>query len=254
MKTTLVLGTLALLWIAAPALGQGTAEGSAYPYLAFGGADGTPISVTHDIPLVDSLTIADVHVRVVIDHSWVGDIELELTSPGGTTIVLQSGDGGDADDLNLIYADDGVGYGSVPFDFGCYMQPDGGPLALLAGEDSVGIWTLAISDNYPSSADGVLVSWTIRCFDTSLGNPPPPVLSFAAEPTADGAELTWTNPAIYDSIAILVDGETVRIWYVGTLFEHVTCPSRPGRSDLSNGRHTRLGLTELTFAGSGGGE
>lgn len=194
-----------------PSFGQVLGETCDSPQLAFGGANGTPSTTTHQIVVSDSMIIGDLHVAMEITHSWIGDVHLELVSPTGTTLLLQGGDGGDADDLDLIYADGGLTYASVAFDFGCHMQASGGPLAVFAGENSAGTWTLRLRDDYPSSADGVLESWCLRFFSNSLGSLPPAIQNLACAPTNDGAVLTWSNPGPYDSLEIVVDGATAAL-------------------------------------------
>ena len=50
--------------------------------------------VTSVIEIVDSLTIGDVAVLVDVTYPFVGDLEISLTSPEATTVVLHDNDGG----------------------------------------------------------------------------------------------------------------------------------------------------------------
>ncbi|MFT7669377.1 MAG: subtilisin-like proprotein convertase family protein [Planctomycetota bacterium] len=201
------LAFLAIPLCSSALVAQSNSETCLSPQLAFGGENGTPVMATQAIAVTDSLVVGDVHLEVAIEHDWVGNIALELTSPMGTTVMLQSNTGGDADDLRVIYADTGVGYGSVPFSFGCYMQPAGdGNTAMLdfAGENSVGTWTLALSDNYPSNADGLLESICLRLF-SGPAVIPDPIQDLLCDPTADGALLSWA-PGSYDTVELSIDG------------------------------------------------
>ena len=78
------------------------------PALPFGGENGTPQSVTSTIAVTDTFVIANLEVVIDITHPYVGDIILDLTSPGGTSVVLHNGEGGSADDLQLTYSDAGA--------------------------------------------------------------------------------------------------------------------------------------------------
>ena len=110
------------------------------PNLVFGGAEGTPVSITHQMDVTEDVVIGELHVVVKISHTWVGNIDLDLISPMGTTVRLHDGAGGDSDDLDVVYSDSGVPNGAELFDFGCYMQVSGdggvGALAEYAGQSS----------------------------------------------------------------------------------------------------------------------
>ena len=79
---------------------------------------------------------ADVHV----EHGHVGDLVLDLTSPGGKTVTLQSKMGGANKQIKTTYKDE---------------------LKSLIGEASQGKWTLKINDTMPRDS-GRLVSWALN--------------------------------------------------------------------------------------------
>lgn len=197
--------------LALPASAQADIETSRTPALAFGGANGTPSSTADVLNVAGALTIGDVFVAVQIDHSWVGNIVMDLVSPSGTRVRLQGGDGGNADNLDLLYSGIGVPYQSQSFDFGCAMQPAPaqGSLSDFVGENAQGDWTLEIVDNFPGSADGVLVRWGLYLFAGSPGTLTPAVSGLSCTPTMDGASLAWTNQAAYLTIDLLVNGTSV---------------------------------------------
>jgi subtilisin-like proprotein convertase family protein len=205
----LVAAALSFAGLPALSSGQLVAEACDEPALAFGGEHGTPVGLVHQVAVTSSATIGDLHVGVEITHPWVGDIFLQLTSPAGTTVVLHAGGGGSADDLDLTYADGGVAQGAASFDFGCFMQPSGGPLAGFAGEDSAGTWTFLVRDLRPTADDGVLESLCLRFFASPLGDPPPSIEDLAGVPTVGGTVLTWTNPVPYSALTVHVEGALV---------------------------------------------
>jgi subtilisin-like proprotein convertase family protein len=113
---------------------------------------------------------------VGIDHSYVGDLTISLTSPQGTTIVLASGSGGGGNNLcQTVFSD------AAPFAFGDVsaanapftgsFRPDGplGALAAFAGEQPGGTWTLRAVD--AQSADtGTLRAFSVSVVSASCGS------------------------------------------------------------------------------------
>jgi subtilisin-like proprotein convertase family protein len=84
-------------------------------------------------------------VKVDIQHPYIGDLRVALTSPGGRTTVLHPQLGGSDDNLLVTY--DSVVPGSV--------------LAGMVGQSMMGTWTLNVSDR--ANADiGKLRSWGIE--------------------------------------------------------------------------------------------
>ncbi len=103
-------------------------------------------------------TLSDVDVFIDIDHSWVSDLSLSLTSPEGTTVGLLDRPGlpgtllGCSDQDMRVTFDDSAAMadlethcaGTTPWFEGAARPL--GSLASLDGESSAGTWTLAVSD------------------------------------------------------------------------------------------------------------
>ncbi|MGH9903244.1 MAG: proprotein convertase P-domain-containing protein, partial [Pyrinomonadaceae bacterium] len=100
--------------------------------------------------------VGDVNVRLRLDHTFDGDLEISLVAPDGTAIILSnlrgvSGDnfGSGTNDCSGAFAvfDDAaataVGAGGAPF-VGAF-RPDS-PLAALNGKQMNGTWKLRIRD------------------------------------------------------------------------------------------------------------
>ena len=114
----------------------------------------------------------DVDVFVDIEHPWVGDLTISLTSPSGTTVTLldrpgvpDSSVGCSNNNMQVTFDDDAVTEledhcpGSVPW-FSGEARPVGS-LTSLEGEFSGGEWTLTVSDN--SGGDtGTIEAWELR--------------------------------------------------------------------------------------------
>jgi cysteine-rich repeat protein len=108
----------------------------------------------------------DVNVTVNIEHDNAADIDLQLTSPAGTTIDLVTDVGGGADDLYAgttfdDQADDPVSDMEVPEDGTPFaaVVPEGA-LAAFIGEDPNGIWLLTVADDSGGSS-GSLEAWSL---------------------------------------------------------------------------------------------
>ncbi len=170
---------LLLLLVLVPGLVVADVEVCENPEIDFGGANGTPQQVTSIISVTDSFIIQDLQVVVDISHPFIGDLTVDLASPGGISLRLHDSDGEDTDNILVTYSDEGLPNGSEPYSGGCYMQPSTGTLAMFDGEQVAGLWTLSVFDGFPSNNDGTLESWCLRAFEspTRVTNPcaPPPV-------------------------------------------------------------------------------
>jgi len=122
--------------------------------------DAGNLSVTAEVFATDP--IIDLDVRIDIEHPWISDLDITLTSPAGTTVELTTDNGGAGDDyLGTVFDDeaaDSITSGSAPFTG--RWTPEG-VLADFDGEVPTGDWTLSISDD-ASSDIGTLLGWELR--------------------------------------------------------------------------------------------
>lgn len=101
--------------------------------------DGDPVGVNRTISVDTAcVTVESIQVRVEIVHEFGGDIEIELTSPGGDTEVL------------LKSSDDPTPDVFATFD----------AATLAAGESAQGDWVLNVSDVFDTDI-GTLQFWSI---------------------------------------------------------------------------------------------
>ncbi|KAA0251957.1 MAG: hypothetical protein EDX89_20710, partial [Acidobacteria bacterium] len=137
------------------------------------GALGAPITATYgtgnistlipdpgtvDIPIAvaDTGVVADVKVKVRIDHSWDGDVQLSLVSPAGTVIPLVTSRGSSGDNFGTgandcsgtptVFDDaaaTAISAGTPPF-AGSY-RPES-PLSGFDGQTVTGTWYLRATD------------------------------------------------------------------------------------------------------------
>lgn len=84
--------------------------------------------------------VKEISANVHVEHGFVGDLILDLTSPGGKTVNLQSKMGGGNKQIKTTYKTE---------------------LKDLVGEAAKGKWSMKISDTMPRDA-GKLVSWGLN--------------------------------------------------------------------------------------------
>ncbi|MFA5683086.1 MAG: choice-of-anchor J domain-containing protein [Lysobacteraceae bacterium] len=152
--------------------------GNAGGPLSFPVAVGTPIPDNNVGGLDSTATVSgvsgpitNVSARVTATHTWVGDVRIQLTSPGGTTITLldrpgvpTSTFGCAADNIDILFADGQPDPESL-CNTGVWTVTDASPVpgdafADFSGEDANGTWTLNINDNGAGDT-GSLVSWEL---------------------------------------------------------------------------------------------
>lgn len=135
--------------------------------------DKDPAGIQSTIAVPDSFTIGDIHVAVNITHPRVGDLEVDLTSPGGTTVRLHDGSGGNRDDIITTYD--------------LVTAPDGpGSMSDFDGEDVGGMWTLTVVDAAINNT-GLLNNWSLTVDGVfSLTCAPVPCAMFAQAAAAPG--------------------------------------------------------------------
>ncbi len=118
-------------------------------------------TTTDTMVLAGPGTIADVNVRLNITHSFPGDLTISLTSPLGTTVVLEDqGLGGDDDFVDTVFDDEASGpivSGSAPYTDAFIPLT---PLSAFDGELMAGTWTLTVTDNVALDG-GSLDSWRL---------------------------------------------------------------------------------------------
>jgi subtilisin-like proprotein convertase family protein len=171
---------------------------------SLGGITGAGATFTIDVPY-DGIVGADASIDILdvdIQHAWIGDLEVSITSPAGTEVVLWSVlcDGpfvADADvtliDGNPTLEAANVTCGNLPAFSGTFEALDGAFATLFAGEEINGTWTLNVVDFFPGSDDGSMNAWSL----TVTGNEPecsidacPANIDVNVDPGVCGANVT----------------------------------------------------------------
>ena len=113
--------------------------------------------------------IKDLDVRLnSVDHSFVGDLKVELVSPDNATTVRLiehvGGPNNGGDDLTDTVFDDeaattiGAGASAAPYTGS--FRPQGDQLGRFDGKEQQGTWKLRVSDRYENDT-GSLLSWAL---------------------------------------------------------------------------------------------
>ncbi len=100
-----------------------------------GVVDGIPVDVDGGC--------TDIAVSVDIKHTFIGDLTIELTTPGGKTVSLYRGEGGSRDNLQTR--------------FDTLSTPT---LGSVLGEPTKGVWSLAVTDSAEQDL-GTLLAWEL---------------------------------------------------------------------------------------------
>jgi len=127
------------------------------------GATAHVITSTRNITLDEVIT--DVNVTINIQHVWAGDMELKLTSPAGTEVLLLANSKCDdgTDDIGVTYDDEGVVLVCstvVPCVQGTIIPE--AALSAFDGESTMGNWVLTATDGYPSADGGQFLNYSME--------------------------------------------------------------------------------------------
>lgn len=137
-------------------------------------ADGHAEGTTSELTIPQDIDIADLDVRVALEHGWIGDLTIKLKSPAGTEVVLLDRPGYpelgafgcDNYDVDVVFDDDAASDPETVCDgdVGTLWPITNGqpvePLAAFAGESTQGTWMLTVIDGvdgYP----GRITSWSL---------------------------------------------------------------------------------------------
>ncbi|WP_203295891.1 proprotein convertase P-domain-containing protein [Luteirhabdus pelagi] len=180
--------------------------------------DGSPVEDIINAPDTGFQTLTDLNVVLKIDHTYLGDLDIVLTSPSGTSVLLFENNCGTNENMEIMLDDEGVTLVCASPTEGI-VTPDN-PLSAFDGEIFQGNWTLDVIDT-AGGDDGTLIQWCLiptleasACVSTTTwngsiwDNGAPDVATAAI---FNGNYNTGTNGNI-DACAILISsGTTVTI-------------------------------------------
>jgi subtilisin-like proprotein convertase family protein len=158
---------------------------------------------TDTITSTDVGTIIDLNVTIDIDHTWIGDLDVFLTSPTGTQVELFTDVGLQGDYIDVLLDDDASAtLPETTTDISGSYHPEGS-LADFIGEDIDGAWTLTVTDDQGGD-EGILNGWGLSfeiadgssglcaaadCLDMLTTAPSTPDGAYWLDPLGTGATL-----------------------------------------------------------------
>lgn len=123
-------------------------------------------ATTSTITVGQAINLTDLSVAVAISHTFVGDLAITLTSPGGTTVTLLDRPGVPAgtfgcgdDNMDVVFSDSAsvnpetTCNATTPWLSGPVLPVS--PLSAFAGQSTVGTWTLSVSDGAAGDTGGI---------------------------------------------------------------------------------------------------
>ncbi|RLE20711.1 MAG: hypothetical protein DRJ65_17645 [Acidobacteria bacterium] len=167
---------------------------------------GTSGSTTSVLDVADSGQIVSLTVTLDGVHTWMGDLDFNLESPGATSVEVMERACSSDDDFDLTLDDlAGSSIPCPPVGGGTYLPSN--PLVVFNGEEVNGQWLMTINDN-ASGDSGTLNAWSLDICTSSpvldgvivlnsagLGTIQPPDWTKMVSvnlSNAGGADLTWT--------------------------------------------------------------
>ena len=124
--------------------------------------DNNPTGATSNLAVGGGGTLSDLEVTIgAITHTFISDLQIDLTSPDGTTVRLFDKHGAGGDNLtNTVFSDAAatlISAGAAPFT-GRFKPVQ--PLSAFSGEHASGTWKLTVRDT--ATADtGTLSNWSL---------------------------------------------------------------------------------------------
>lgn len=114
--------------------------------------DNNAAGISSTIPIAQSGTVDRIKVSIDIQHTYIGDLRVTLTSPSGRRAVLHAQIGGSQDNIVTTYD-----------------SASPGQLAAMIGQPMKGNWVLSVVDRAARDI-GTLRKWGIELKSASVGN------------------------------------------------------------------------------------
>jgi subtilisin-like proprotein convertase family protein len=119
--------------------------------------------VTSTLEIAENGTIQDIKVtKIDIEHTYINDLIVKLTSPDGTQVTLINRPCGSENDILLALDDDSnLTLNNCPINDNEEYKP-ANPLSAFQGENIHGTWTLTVEDIYPWADGGTVNCWALE--------------------------------------------------------------------------------------------
>lgn len=128
--------------IATTAQTGGVIEDQAQPKMII--PDNNSAGIESTLTQLQTGTVKDISVSMAIEHTYIGDLQVEIVAPSGLSALLHDGDGGSQNNINRSYE-----IASTP------------QLARFIGESIAGDWVLRVRD-LAQYDQGQLQNWSIK--------------------------------------------------------------------------------------------
>jgi subtilisin-like proprotein convertase family protein len=199
--------------------------------------DDSAAGVGSSVFVPDRGRIKDLNVTIAgIQHSWVGDLAIDIVGPDGTTVRLADHPGGpdnDGDNFTGTVFDDeaatNISAGTAPYTGN--FRPQNDQLSRFDGKSRQGTWTLRVRDLFEGDT-GTLQGWGVATqkavcdIDTTA-----PDTSIAAKPsnpsTSTTAQFTFASDDAGATFECRLDGAG-----------YGSCPANMAFGGLALGSHT----------------
>jgi subtilisin-like proprotein convertase family protein len=127
------------------------------------------ISDTINVPVGPECIVVDVDIQMDIDHTWIGDLDIDIISPSGTNENIWDRRCSSYDDIRATADDTGTesmctAIGAGPSDLVLYDEPLaslGSGLSVFEGEPAGGDWEITIYDG-AGGDQGTFEYWRLR--------------------------------------------------------------------------------------------
>ena len=199
-------------------------------------------------------TFNGLSVDVDISHTWVGDLDATLTSPGNISVVLfdrpgytGTGNGCNRNDINAIFSDnpttttnvEGVCPNTTPTISGSfYAQAGAGAMAPLLGGNLNGSWNLAVTDN----ANQDIGSVNSYCLNTDV-----PIAGLTLTKYAS------TDPNCTDSLTSITVANGTNVYYCYAVTNTGDYPITIGTGAITDDKGIDVSSLEGLYGASGSG-
>lgn len=219
--------------------------------IADGAGSATPGAVataTIVVPAAFEGTVLDMNFDLVINHTYVGDLIVTLTSPDGTIVTLMDRPGSPAttfgcsnDNVDATF-DDASG---VPVETQCAAPPaiagtlnPTGTMADFNGDTIAGTWTVSVTDNAGQDT-GTLIS-TGSCIDFTTT--PVTISSFMSKKRGASLIAKWQTSSEVFNLGFNLWGDVDGNW---TQLNRRLIPSREVDSSAPLRYRAKIGLNKL---------
>lgn len=138
-------------------------------------SNGPPNTINSVISITDDFQITDVNiVNITGTHTYISDLTFTLISPNGTEIIMMNRPCNDENNFNLGFDDEAssTNLPCPPVNGNSYIPFE--DLSSFIGENSVGNWTLLVTDN-ANFDGGSLTSWALELCTIGSNNTPPTI-------------------------------------------------------------------------------